>query len=273
MSIRRWCCCLAPTLCLLALPAYAERPETAGTKAEQAAPPTDTPAARRAPGAAAAPKGKPAREGRAAPSANERGNKPAEPPAGERAAGDHAHGDHAHDDHAHDQPGRPDMPSRAAIQALMKAQALTEEQAIAHLRSNPNAEHGAAADEAEMRRLQRQEIRRERARVLRGRLKSRGIPNQLRVELQTHARRLAQCERLRELAAKDTKMVARIDAMLAKENERHERRMTRLIDDANQAPEGAAAPADPAAAPAPAEAPAAAPTPAPAQKPTEGATP
>jgi hypothetical protein len=56
------------------------------------------------------------------------------------------------------------------------------------------------------------------------------------VELKTHAKRLAQIERIRVLATADAKLTARIDAMLVRENERHTRRMTRLVDEANQAP-------------------------------------
>jgi len=132
----------------------------------------------------------------------------------------------------------------------MKARSFTEAEAIAHLRSQ-----GAGAN-GQPEHARRDELRRERAKELRGRLKSRGIPNQLRAELRTHAKRVAQIARIRTLAAADAKLTKRIDAMVVRENERHSRRMTRLVDEVNQAPAEGAAPAPTAATPAAAAAPA-----------------
>lgn len=161
----------------------------------------------------------------------------AERRAGRAAAPGDAPGEHPGRAEEHRE-ARPGDPPRAAVEALMKEQLLSEEQAIAHLRAQ--GVHGAGdAVTAEPRDVAlRARLRGERAKELRGRLRGRGISTQVRVELKTHARRLAQIERIRALTTADATLTTRIDAMLVRENERHARRMTRLIDEANQAPAG-----------------------------------
>jgi hypothetical protein len=290
MSIKRWSCSLVPATLLWAGAASADPAAAPAKPAVPAAaavshnghghgrPALDTPPAaegalnRRAdaPGptvAAAAREGAPGQ----ARAYGERGNGVAAAAPGHAGPG--------HEDHEPGQ-GHADGPPRAAIEALMKAQSLSEEQAIAHLRAR--AVPRSQASQADLHRVH-DTVRRERAKELRGRLKARGIPNALRAELRTHAKRIAQIERIRSLAGADAKLITRIDATLARENERHSRRMTRLVDEANQAPVEGAAPAEAApASPAEATAAPAAPTaadntaaaPAEAPKPTEqGATP
>jgi len=54
-------------------------------------------------------------------------------------------------------------------------------------------------------------------------------PHGLADEMKRHAHRIARIERIRSVAeqAKDSDAVARADALLAKENQRHERWLTR----------------------------------------------
>lgn len=259
MSIRGWTYGAVSAASLLATTAFSQPGETAANRSKRPAPaaPTAAPAAdvqarptggkkgdaveaRDPQGAAAHANGDHGRSG-------ERGNSVAAAaehgPGAERAAGDPGR------DGPDQEGGRPDSPPRAAIEALKKARSFTEAEAIAHLRAQ-----GAGANAAPER-ARRDEVRRERAKELHGRLKSRGIPNQLRAELRTHARRIAQIERIRALAAADAKLITRIDAMLVRENERHTRRMTRLVDEVNQAPAEAAAATPTEAAPVAAEAP------------------
>lgn len=225
MSIKGWKYGLVSALSLLALTAHADPPDTAqGKQGRKAA----GPAAPAAPAAAPA-DGEHGEHGQQA-------KQPAAAAGARQAVKEHAPDARHEEGHPPTGAGRPGDPPRAAIDALMRAQSLSEEQAIAHLRAQ-----GAPPDVAvhDAKRGERDHVRLDRAKQLRGRLRARGIPNPVRVELRTHARRLAQIERIRTLVNTDTKMTARVDAMLVRENERHTRRLTRLIDEANQAPAGA----------------------------------
>lgn len=245
MSIKRWSYSIVPATLLLAATASAD-PAAAPAKspgpAAAAAPQADNPQARPALVARAAAEGK---QGRRADSPT--------PAAEVRADAVPGHSEHGHQVAAA-------APDHAGHENHEPVRVQTSE--------------GTAAGQADARRAHHNQVRRERAKELRGRLKSRGVPNQLRVELRTHAKRIAQIERIRTLAAADAKLVTRIDAVLLQENERHTRRMTRLVDEANQAPTEGTAPAEAAPVAAPTDADKAAAPPTEAQKPTQqGVTP
>jgi len=220
MSIRGWTYGAVSAASLLAATAYAEsgdpaanRPKPA-TPAVAAVPATRTgpadPEARRALGAAAAAKGKQGNPG------------DLQDPAAAAARGD---GDHGR---------RGERGNSASAIADHRPGA---EQAAGDRVREGRDQGGADGERGHGR---RDEVRRERAEELRGRLKSRGIPSPLRAELRTHAKRIAQIERIRTLAAADANLIKRVDAMLVRENERHTRRMTRLVDESNQSPAEAA---------------------------------
>jgi hypothetical protein len=86
----------------------------------------------------------------------------------------------------------------------------------------------------------------------------------VRAELVRHAWRMARLNRMHDLAEalEDKPLLARIDALLKRENERHERRMTALKENPNPTPAGSGlaavhgAPGPSGASPAPSAAPA-----------------
>lgn len=82
----------------------------------------------------------------------------------------------------------------------------------------------AAADGAK-----REQVRRTRQRELRTKLKVATVPPPLRAELRNHARRISRLQRVRVLAANDAAVVARVDALIAKENTHHDRRIAMLV--------------------------------------------
>lgn len=85
-------------------------------------------------------------------------------------------------------------------------------------------------------RAKRDQARRQRQEELRGRLKNREIPTAVRVELRNHSRRISRLQRIRLLAGEDTALIARVDAVIARENTRHEQHMVVLIARAAKAP-------------------------------------
>lgn len=104
---------------------------------------------------------------------------------------------------------------------------------------NPNAPmelkeragHAAAvgAMQAAADRARREQVRRTRQRELRTKLKIATIPPRVRAELRVHARRISRLQRIRALAANDAAAVARVDALIAKENSHHDRRIAMLV--------------------------------------------
>lgn len=85
-------------------------------------------------------------------------------------------------------------------------------------------------------RAKRDQARRQRHEELRAQLKNREIPAAVRVELRNHARRISRLRRVRLLAGEDAALVARVDAVIARENTRHDLHMTVLIARAAKAP-------------------------------------
>lgn len=104
---------------------------------------------------------------------------------------------------------------------------------------NPNAPvelkeragHAAAvgAMQAAADRAKREQVRRTRQRELRTKLKVTTVPPRVRAELRVHARRISRLQRIRVLAADDPAVVARVDALIVKENAHHDRRIAMLV--------------------------------------------
>jgi len=114
-----------------------------------------------------------------------------------------------------------------------------EHSAPAGASPNPNAPvelkeragHAAAvgAMQAAANRAKREQVRRTRQRELRTKLKIATIPPRVRAELRVHARRISRLQRIRALAVSDAAAVARVDALIAKENAHHDRRIAMLV--------------------------------------------
>lgn len=136
----------------------------------------------------------------------------------------------------------------SALQALAEARNKGKAQAATNTRG-PNAATSAAqtpdapmelkeragqsgavaAMKAAADRAKREQVRRGRQRELRTKLKVPTIPPRVRVELRNHARRISRLQRIRVLAAEDAVVVARVDALIAKENANHDRRIAVLV--------------------------------------------
>jgi hypothetical protein len=92
------------------------------------------------------------------------------------------------------------------------------------------AKHAAlVAMHAAARRAKRDQARRQRHTELRAKLKGRAVPPSVRIELRTHARRISRLQRIRVLAGEDAALIVRVDGLIARENQRHERRLATLI--------------------------------------------
>lgn len=143
---------------------------------------------------------------------------------------------------AADPPPSPDTrPVPPALEKLRAARdkhaAPGNEQSMTNAaRQGPAPQHAAVkAMQAAAHRVRREQARKQRYRVLREELKVSQVPAPIRAELRTHALRVSRLMRIRALAVEsDPTLVVRIDALLSRENARHDRRMTKLIEQANQ---------------------------------------
>lgn len=114
-------------------------------------------------------------------------------------------------------------PNAAATNATSNPDAPVE------LKERAGQSGAVAAMKAAADRARREQVRRTRQRELRSKLKVSTIPPRVRAELRNHARRISRLQRIRVLGAEDAALVARVDALIAKENTHHDRRIAILV--------------------------------------------